>query len=192
MWISLNSYKTDILYCYETFLPGTCWKKFPIMSKVLRFHGFPVTKVHNVSCGPVKKVIFSFGQCNICGLDSPNLCTYLSIQNVYANYNILGTLKNFVLNRFGQCNFCSFDSPNFHTYLSIQYVYANYNILFRWIHLPYFQLTKKLIRCFVSILCTLSEHVLHWLRWFSYSLTAALGFWEPCWELFSVNKPVLH
>ena len=47
-------------------LSGTCWKKFPIMSKVLRFHGFPVTKVHNVSRGPVKNVIFPFGQCNSC------------------------------------------------------------------------------------------------------------------------------
>ena len=44
------------------FLSGTCWKKFPIVSKILRFLGFPVTKVHNVSHGPVKNVIFPFGQ----------------------------------------------------------------------------------------------------------------------------------
>ena len=30
----------------------------------------------------------------------------------------------------------------------------------------------------------LSEHVLRWLHWFGYLLTAVLGFWEPCWELF--------
>ena len=64
------------------FLSGTCWKKFPIMSKVLRFHRFLVTKVHNVSRGPVKNVIFPFGQCNICGSDSLNFRTYLCIQNV--------------------------------------------------------------------------------------------------------------
>ena len=89
-----------IFYYYETFLPGTCRKKFPIMCKVLLFHGFWVTKVHNVSCGPVKKVIFSFGQCNISSLDSQNFQTYLSIRNIYANYNILVTLKNLVLNGF--------------------------------------------------------------------------------------------
>ena len=64
------------------FFSGTCWKKFPIVSKVLRFLGFPVTKVHNVSHGPVKNVIFPFGQSNICGSDSPNFRTYLCIQNV--------------------------------------------------------------------------------------------------------------
>ena len=74
-------------------------------------------------------MIFSFGQCNVWGSDSPNFRTYLSIQNVYANYNILGTLKNLVLNRFSQCSFCRSDSPNFCTYLSIQNVYAYYNIL---------------------------------------------------------------
>ena len=133
--IPIYSYKTYIFYWYETFLPETCWKKFPIMYKVLRFNAFLVTMVHNVSCGPVKKVIFSFSQCNICGLDSLNFCTY-SIQNVYSNYNILGTLKNLVLNNFSQYNFFSLDSPNFCTYLYIQNVYANYNILFWWIHRP--------------------------------------------------------
>ena len=57
-YIPIYSYKMYIFYCYKTFLPGTCWKKFPIMSKVLRFHGFLVTKVHNVSCGLVLKFIF--------------------------------------------------------------------------------------------------------------------------------------
>ena len=35
-----------------------------------------------MSHGPVKNVIFPFGQCNICGLDSPNFRTYLCIQNI--------------------------------------------------------------------------------------------------------------
>ena len=80
--VPIYPYKTYIFHCYETFFSGTCWKKFPIVSKVLRFLGFPVTKVHNVSCGPVRNVIFPFGQCNICGSDSPNFRTYLCIQNV--------------------------------------------------------------------------------------------------------------
>ena len=57
-YIPIYPYKTYIFYCYETFLPGNCWKKFPIMYKVLRFHGFLVTKVPNVSCSPVWKFIF--------------------------------------------------------------------------------------------------------------------------------------
>ena len=178
-YIPIYSYKTYIFYCYETFLPGTCWKKLPIMYKVLRLHGFPVTKVHKVSHGPVKRWFFHlvnamFGvrilqifvhiypyktsmQITIylglwriwfwtdsvnAAFASPNFCTYLSIQKVYAYYNILGTKKNFVLNRFGQCIFCSLDSLNFRTYISIQNIYANYNILFWWICLPYFRLTE--------------------------------------------------
>ena len=80
-YVPIYPYKMYIFYCYVT-LSGTCWKKFPIVSKVLRFLGFPVTKVHNVSCGPVKNVIFPFGQCNICSLDYPNFRTYLCLQNV--------------------------------------------------------------------------------------------------------------
>ena len=34
-----------------------------------------------------------FGPCNVCSSDSPNFHNYLSIQNVYANYNKLWTLK---------------------------------------------------------------------------------------------------
>ena len=30
------------------------------------------------------------------------------------------------------------------------------------------------------------------LRWFRQSLTAVFLFWEPIWELFSVNNPVHH
>ena len=53
--IPIYPYKTYIFYCSETFLSGTCRKMYPIMYKVLIF---PITKVHNVSHGPVWKFIF--------------------------------------------------------------------------------------------------------------------------------------
>ena len=90
-YVPIYPYKTYIFYCYENFLPGTCCKNFLIMYKVLRFHGFPVTVMWSWG-------VFSIGQCNVCSSDSLNFCTYLSIQNVNANYNILGNLKNLVLN----------------------------------------------------------------------------------------------
>ena len=78
-YVPIYPYKTYIFHWYETFLPGTCWKKFPIMYKVLRFHRFPVTKVHNAVWF---KSLFSFRQCNVYSSDSPNFHTYLCIQNV--------------------------------------------------------------------------------------------------------------
>ena len=88
---------------------------------------------------------------------------------VYANYNILGTLKNLVLNGFGKCNICSsdcmfcmhnlvqiFGESAFHIYHWLNYFSFNPSsiftiewITFRWIRLTYLQLTKKLLRCFV-------------------------------------------
>ena len=187
-----------------------------LAGKSSQFHGFPVTKVHNVSHGPVKRWFFHlvnamFGvrilqifvhiypyktsmQITIylglwriwfwtdsvnAAFASPNFCTYLSIQKVYAYYNILGTKKNFVLNRFGQCIFCSLDSLNFRTYLSIQNIYANYNILFWWIRLPYFQLYA--IRTCITLIMFV------WIL--AHSCFRVLG---TMLGTFLVNKPVLH
>jgi len=84
-YIPIYSYKTYIFYCYETFLPGTCWKKLPIMYKVLRLHGFPVTKVHNVSCGLVWKFIFIrilWIFIHIYAQNVPLFHTFLDLQNI--------------------------------------------------------------------------------------------------------------
>ena len=53
--VHIYPYKMSIFLCYEKFLSRTFHIKFPIMYKVLRFL---VTKVHNVSRGPVWKFIY--------------------------------------------------------------------------------------------------------------------------------------
>ena len=73
-YLSIQNIHLPLLW---DFLSGTCWKKFPMMYKVLS-QSPRLTMCHK-SC---LKVYFHSVNVNVCGLDSPNFCTYLSIQNV--------------------------------------------------------------------------------------------------------------
>ena len=123
-YIFIHTKHTFLLLC--DFLSGTCWKKFPIVSKVLRFHGFPVTEVHNVSHGPVKNVIFPFVNA-IFAVRILQIFVHIYAYKTYLYFVHFQTYKSsFITYLFRPTirtvNNCSQDSPNFHTYLCIQNV----------------------------------------------------------------------
>ena len=109
-YVPLYPYKTYIFHCYETF-SGTCLKKFPIVSKVLRFLGFPVTKVSPRCHQGSQCVTWSCKKCDF----SIRWMQYLQFGFSEISYIFIHTkhlwkfqhtrdFEKIVLNSFGQCN----------------------------------------------------------------------------------------
>ena len=73
--IPIYPYKTYIFYCSETFLP----ENVPYHVQGSNISNHQGSQCITWSC---LKVYFHLVNFNVCSLDSPNFCTYLTIQNI--------------------------------------------------------------------------------------------------------------
>ena len=77
--LPIYPYTKNILYCYETFFVTNSPEKVPY-----HVQGYKISDHQGLQCvtWSCLKVYFYSVNGNVCSFDSPNFCTYLTIENV--------------------------------------------------------------------------------------------------------------